>query len=59
MHRKPILVEVAVNDHHGRRPLGIMSAKQALELPDLPTFAFSLPLDGDRVVTRGYIRAFA
>ena len=59
MHTKPILIEVTVNDHRGRQPLGIMSAQQALELPDLPSFKFSLPLEGDRAVTRGYLRAFA
>lgn len=34
MSSKKQLVEVAVDTEEGRVPLGIMSAKQALELPD-------------------------
>jgi hypothetical protein len=37
------IVEVRLNDEHGRRPIGIMTLRQALELPDMPSFEFTHP----------------
>ena len=41
------IVEVRLNDEHGRRPIGIMTLRQALELPDLPSFEFTHPEPGN------------
>lgn len=48
MPKKKPLVEAAVNDENGRTPLGIMTTKQALDLPEHPDLEFSHPADEAR-----------
>ena len=37
------IVEVSINGIHGRRALGIMSMRQALDLPDLASYSYTHP----------------
>jgi hypothetical protein len=37
------IVEVSVNSALGRRALGIMNMRQALDLPDLPSLSYTHP----------------
>lgn len=41
--RPESIVEVSVDSACGRRALGIMSMRQALDLPDLPSFTYTHP----------------
>ena len=41
--RAESIVEVSVNSALGRRALGIMNMRQALDLPDLPNFTYTHP----------------
>ncbi|OOO40632.1 hypothetical protein EFR00_15850 [Rhizobium sophoriradicis] len=55
MSSKKQLVEVAVDTEEGRVPLGIMNAKQALELPDDLDVEVSHP-DHEPGSTDGFIQ---
>jgi len=37
------IIEVSVDSATGRRALGIMNMRQALDLPDLPSFTYTHP----------------
>jgi hypothetical protein len=37
------IVEMHLNDEHGQHPIGIMTLRQALELPDMPSFESTHP----------------
>ncbi|ACM24970.1 hypothetical protein MOV66_25870 [Agrobacterium sp. SHOUNA12C] len=37
------IVEVSVDSAAGRKALGIMNMRQALDLPDLPSFTYTHP----------------
>ena len=41
--RAESIVEVSINGALGRRALGIMSMRQALDLPDLPNITYTHP----------------
>ncbi|WFU09024.1 hypothetical protein QA646_17360 [Rhizobium sp. CB3090] len=41
--RPESIVEVSVDSATGRRALGIMNMRQALDLPDLPSFTYTHP----------------
>ncbi|MBP2238381.1 hypothetical protein J2Z31_004918 [Sinorhizobium kostiense] len=57
------IVEVSVKRETGRKDLGIMTVRQALELPDVPSLEYSHPelnsrSDG-RFLTRDQLEAYA
>lgn len=57
------IVEVSVKRESGRKDLGIMTVRQALELPDVPSLEYSHPdlnsrSDG-RFLTRDQLEAYA
>lgn len=57
------IVEVSVKRASGRKDLGIMTVRQALELPDVPSLEYSHPelnsrSDG-RFLTRDQLEAYA
>ncbi|MBK5565591.1 hypothetical protein [Ensifer sp. SSB1] len=57
------IVEVTVKQEGGRRDLGIMTVRQALELPQVPSLEYSHPelnsrSDG-RFLTRDQLQAYA
>ncbi|MBZ7921972.1 hypothetical protein AB4Z34_12900 [Ensifer sp. 2YAB10] len=57
------IVEVTVKREGGRRDLGIMTVRQALELPQVPSLEYSHPelnsrSDG-RFLTRDQLQAYA
>ena len=41
--RPESIIEVSFDSASGRRALGIMSMRQALDLPDLPSFTYTHP----------------
>ena len=41
--RAESIVEVSINSAFGRRAVGIMNMRQALDLPDLPSFTYTHP----------------
>jgi hypothetical protein len=41
--RPESIIEVSFDSANGRRALGIMSMRQALDLPDLPSFTYTHP----------------
>ncbi|WP_037155310.1 hypothetical protein [Rhizobium freirei] len=43
MTRPESIIEVSVDSANGRRALGIMSMRQALDLPDLPRLTYTHP----------------
>ncbi|MFJ6328334.1 MULTISPECIES: hypothetical protein [unclassified Rhizobium] len=62
MTRPESIVEVSVDSANGRRALGIMSMRQALDLPDLTRFTYTHP-DPQKaaegiVLNREELRAF-
>ncbi len=57
------IVEVSVKRETGRKDIGIMTVRQALELPDVPSLEYSHPelnsrSDG-RFLTRDQLEAYA
>ncbi|HEV7304856.1 MAG TPA: hypothetical protein VGO04_10710 [Ensifer sp.] len=57
------IVEVTVKREGGRRDIGIMTVRQALELPQVPSLEYSHPelnsrSDG-RFLTRAQLQAYA
>ncbi len=57
------IVEVSVNRGNQRRDVGIMTVRQALELPDVPSLEYTHPeLDnrfGTRFINRDQLQAYA
>ncbi|WEX76032.1 hypothetical protein PYH37_004299 [Sinorhizobium numidicum] len=57
------IVEVSVRRESGRKDIGIMTVRQALELPEVPSLEYSHPelnsrSDG-RFLTRDQLKAYA
>ncbi len=41
--REKLIVEVSVDGGEGRRAVGIMNMRQALDLPEMPSLAYTHP----------------
>lgn len=57
------IVEVSVKRGSDRRDVGIMTVRQALDLPDVPSLEYSNPAynsrNGRRFLTRDQLQAYA
>lgn len=56
------IVEVSFRDNSGRRDVGIMNVRQALELPDVPSLEYTHPEQNTRagslLLTRDQLQAY-